>query len=454
MKLTEHHSWETPSSFWDYSKNPDPETFSHAAHKDVWWFCENGHNFLNSLPGATRHSKVRCRECRTLSFQHPDLARQWDYSRNKRTPDNVGPGWGMAHWICPEGHRFEAEVHNRVKPGRDRCPICSGGRVVPGINDLASQRPGLAKLFDAVQNKRSPETVWAQSDQKLFWRFKCGHSWRGSESTLQKHDYTCPYCANRKHQPGFNGLDVTHPEIARAWSKTNSLTPDQIFHTNGTIVNWVCLKCNHQFKRAVNSQVRNPDACGVCSGNIIRPGVNDMTALAPELLSQYDAEATGRPATEVSVSHKVYWRCPGGHSYPGTLRNMMNSQVRCNVCRPRSNLEDEVFEFCLDHFSPFKVIQNTRSVIAPYELDVYVPMASFAVEINGDYWHSDAMIRKSRGITADEYHSRKLEMCRSQGIDLMFVWETDWRKKKSEIISLIKKTGLLAQWTWIHTDHD
>ena len=63
------------------------------------------------------------------------------------------------------------------------------------------------------------------------------------------------------------------------------------------------------------------------------------------------------------------------------------------------------------------------------QLGIFVPSLRIAFEYNGEYWHSDEMIKaRSRGKfkTADEYHDKKMEECEHAGIILVFIWEQDW----------------------------
>lgn len=59
---------------------------------------------------------------------------------------------------------------------------------------------------------------------------------------------------------------------------------------------------------------------------------------------------------------------------------------------------------------------NDRTVISPYELDMYFPEHKFAIEINGTFWHSDYKLEK-------DYHSNKERLCREAGIKLFQLYE-------------------------------
>ena len=75
---------------------------------------------------------------------------------------------------------------------------------------------------------------------------------------------------------------------------------------------------------------------------------------------------------------------------------------------------------------------NDKTVIYPYELDIYIPSKEIAIEFNGDYWHSDLFKDK-------EYHQNKTIDCINKGIQLIHIFEYEWRNKetKQKIINLL-----------------
>ena len=93
----------------------------------------------------------------------------------------------------------------------------------------------------------------------------------------------------------------------------------------------------------------------------------------------------------------------------------------------RSYLEDEMAEFLSDQKIKFK--QNDRTQIKPLELDFYLPDHQIAIEMNGDYWHSDNMLLEMHGMTADEYHQMKTDLCNEKGIELIHISESDWNNE-------------------------
>ena len=73
---------------------------------------------------------------------------------------------------------------------------------------------------------------------------------------------------------------------------------------------------------------------------------------------------------------------------------------------------------------------RNRSIIAPQELDIFIPSHNIAIEFNGVYWHS------SRFVDVD-YHANKTAKCLDEGIQLIHVWSNDWDNKKPIVKSVI-----------------
>lgn len=64
-------------------------------------------------------------------------------------------------------------------------------------------------------------------------------------------------------------------------------------------------------------------------------------------------------------------------------------------------------------------IYNTREIIPPLELDIYIPDKKVAIEFNGTYWHGDEQ-------KPTDYHYIKSKMCEEKGIRLIHVFEYEW----------------------------
>lgn len=97
----------------------------------------------------------------------------------------------------------------------------------------------------------------------------------------------------------------------------------------------------------------------------------------------------------------------------------------------RSKDEIELYNYIKNIYSGLVVI-NTKSVIYPFELDIYIPDIGLAIEFNGDYWHSDRFKTK-------DYHLNKTIICEENNIELIHIFGSEWKNNSSKIKDSIYK---------------
>lgn len=78
------------------------------------------------------------------------------------------------------------------------------------------------------------------------------------------------------------------------------------------------------------------------------------------------------------------------------------------------------------------VTTNNRSLIKPYEIDIFLPDYNIGIEYNGIYWHSELAGRDK------DYHLNKLQLCNVEGIRLIQIWENEWLQQPHIVKSRIK----------------
>lgn len=96
------------------------------------------------------------------------------------------------------------------------------------------------------------------------------------------------------------------------------------------------------------------------------------------------------------------------------LRYLKAHDIPRNTGRVVSSQERKI-RTLLDSLGIF-YISSDRTLIAPYELDIYIPSHNIAIEVNGLYWHSEFF-------KDTNYHAMKREMCSTAGIRLINLYE-------------------------------
>ncbi|MCK9415428.1 hypothetical protein M0Q97_02070 [Candidatus Dojkabacteria bacterium] len=121
-------------------------------------------------------------------------------------------------------------------------------------------------------------------------------------------------------------------------------------------------------------------------------------------------------------------------------RKEVQHSILCTICNPIENhisgKELQLLNFIKENYSG-EIIENSRNIINPFELDIYLPDLNLAFEFNGLYWHSELYKDKN-------YHLMKTEACLEKGIQLIHIWENEWHIKqdiiKSMILNNLRKT--------------
>ena len=98
-------------------------------------------------------------------------------------------------WKADCGHEWQTSVKSRS--AGEKYPICSGARVVEGINALATLEPELARQW-SKKNKLKPTQVSLGSHKKVIWKCKHGHEWEASVKSRTMNGTGCPYCSHNK----------------------------------------------------------------------------------------------------------------------------------------------------------------------------------------------------------------------------------------------------------------
>ena len=132
----------------------------------------------------------------SLLMVNPDLCEEWDYQKNRTTPDMFLAGSNIkVWWKCKKGHEWKAAIYERNK-GKG-CPFCSNNKILPGYNDLKTKRPDLMEEWYYEKNTiigLDPSVIFPGSGKKAWWICKkCGHEWFAEISSRNK-GHGCPEC--------------------------------------------------------------------------------------------------------------------------------------------------------------------------------------------------------------------------------------------------------------------
>jgi len=163
-------------------------------------FEMNWNDILQGGGCAVCHGKqVGLSNC--LAINNIELAKQWHpFLNGNLTPWDVTcfskkDIW----WICEQGHKWHDSVaHRNDKTVNRNCPYCSNHRVSEE-NNLLVNFPDLCKEWDYGKNFKSPLEYTYGSNDKVFWKCKeCGHEWGAIIYSRTCNNTGCPNCSKSK----------------------------------------------------------------------------------------------------------------------------------------------------------------------------------------------------------------------------------------------------------------
>jgi len=335
-----------------------------------------------------------------LSVTHPELAKEadgWDPSLVAHASHKI------LNWICGEGHSFQIAVIKRTQRGNG-CQVCSGRKVLKGVNDLATTHPELAsEAFEW-----NPAEFVAGSKTSKNWVCKFGHHFQATianRSGVNKSG--CPICSGHKVLKGFNDLATINPLIA---SQAFGWDPESV--TVGAIQkrNWKC-PVGHIFTSAPKDRANASLGCPYCSNQKVLKGFNDLMTTHPGL----SIEADGwDPQTVVAGSGlKKSWVCAEGHQYEASIvqrtKGGSNSTgTGCPICSSTGfNPGKEAFFYFLIQI-PWGMYQIGITNDSARRMQEHAKNGWELVEIRGPM----------DGLLAKKWETAILRMLKAKGADL------------------------------------
>ena len=93
-----------------------------------------------------------------------------------------------------------------------------------------------------------------------------------------------------------------------------------------------------------------------------------------------------------------------------------------------SYTEYYTYKFLIEHHIEFT--HHNRQLIAPYELDFFLPKYNIGIECNGYYHTNNCYINRDQ----DSYHKLKVDLCNAAGIKLLFITNENLKNIGKDLI--------------------
>ena len=141
---------------------------------------------------------------------------------------------------------------------------------------------------------------------------------------------------------------------------------------------------------------------------------------------------------EENNNYKLKCDCNKDHNFI-IHRDLLHNRkqlktILCTTCNPPksffiSGKEIQLQNYIRDFYNG-EIKNSIRTIINPYELDIYLPELKLAFEFDGIFWHNEQHKNNN-------YHLNKTELCEQQGIQLIHIYEDDWLYKQDIVKSII-----------------
>jgi len=146
------------------------------------------------------------------------------------------------------------------------------------------------------------------------------------------------------------------------------------------------------------------------------------------ILTQFDHKPTYK---ELSESTGV---CDTTISYY-IVKYCLHDLVQCNI----SNMEQDITNIIHTTVPDAVIIPHSRSIISPYEIDIYLPDYKLGIECNPTWTHnSDIAFMHEGNIVPKSYHKDKSDLAQQAGIRLIHVFGYDWVNHKDIMVSMLR----------------
>ena len=148
-----------------------------------------------------------------------------------------------------------------------------------------------------------------------------------------------------------------------------------------------------------------------------------LSELYPELNTkewlekQYEIKSYAHIADDLGVSHPTIRKALTDHG--------IDIKRDANI----SKIEKQLLESIRSIYSG-QIIENDRSVIAPYEIDILFPNLKIGIEVCGLYWHSERF-------KSNDYHVNKMLMCEQKGYRLITIFEDELTFELDKVVGKI-----------------
>ncbi len=209
------------AAMWDEEANGNltPYMFTSGSNYPATWKCPIcGETWKSPIASIVSRKVKSCKKCSmkengktitklktakygSLAERSKILLNQWDFDENgSLSPYEIPLNYSFnVAWKCDKcGYKWTSSPNSRVRVDKVAgCPHCTGRVAMPGVDDLETLYPDIAKEWDYEKNKDTcPSQIRPHANKKYHWICPvCRNSYMAYPGNRVKGS-GCPKCAH------------------------------------------------------------------------------------------------------------------------------------------------------------------------------------------------------------------------------------------------------------------
>ena len=252
-------------------------------------------------------------------------------------------------------------------------------KVIPGINDLETCYPDIAREVHPNRNNDIKTNELAYGSHKKIWwlGYNCKHEWVSTVHQRTTNKSGCPICKGKQVLAGYNDLETLRPDIAAEWHPTlnENLKPSEVTEHSGKKVWWFGTSCGHTWQATICHRTIDGSGCPICNGKQVLPGFNDLATTHPHIARQWHPTKNGdlQPTDVTYGSNKKFWfKCAFSHEWEGVILDRM-SESGCPYCAGRFPTNDNNLLFCFPEIAKEWDFEANKDLTDKYGRNISTP---------------------------------------------------------------------------------
>lgn len=317
-----------------------------GSDKETWWKCPKGHSYQSSPSrrvmrgsgcGICSHN-ILVKGVNDLLTTHPEIAKEWDYKKNKVGPDEVMAGSNIdKYWfLCPKGHSYHTTVLGR-KRGTN-CPQCNIEKhtSIPERSIYYYMKKYFNDVVDSYHNKKI-----GRKEIDIFlptFNFGIeydGRAWHKKYTRDIEKDNIC--LKNDITLFRVREIGCFEYESGSIKKYINPYDTKELNEAIKSIFDYI----NKKYKQKINADIDvERDRFKILELMNLSEKENSIAKYCPSINKYWDSSKNGLITPE-QISHgsmkRVFLKCPKGHKWDKIVSNI-KKEIKCPFCYGRKVL--------------------------------------------------------------------------------------------------------------------